>query len=1615
MFEMSDKLFGENLLPTEVTLTGWTHQNATVVTGGTKSSQAYRLSANGFMRKTVNIPEGTEAKSLQIYMNYKLPILATKATAFVKMVIGYSSNEEREFVLPLNHSFYRYLVGDIGGNLSPWAVIEEIIPMIKDGIPQTVTFEVMTTNTLPGYIYFDDIQLRPERMPSGGEFELQPGDVTENIIADNAVTSTKLRDLSVTNAKIANLAVNSAKISDAAITTAKIADANITRAKILDAAINTAKIDDAAIVNAKIANGTIENAKIADATITAAKIAFGTIDTARISDAAITRAKIEDAAIGTAQIGTASIINAHIQDLAVNSAKIADLAVTNAKIANGAIDNAKIGTAAIETANIKDAAITNAKIDRASVNKLVVETADIANAAITTAKIGDAQINNAKITNLAVTTAKIADAAIETAKIKDAAITNAKIDRASVNKLVVVTADIQDASITNAKIDALAVTAAKIADATITNAKIANGTIESAKIGDAQITTAKIATGAITTALLGDAQITTAKIADAQVTNAKIASLVAGKITSGTLDTALVTVQGANGKLRISGNRLQAFDNQATPVERVALGDVNGNGTVYGFRVRGEDGTTVLYDHTGVYNEGITDGAVTNPKIGDDAVDGRIIAADVVTANHILAGTITATEIAGNTITASKMVTGTITAASGILADAVITTAKIADAQITNAKIASIDAQKITTGVLDAGRIRIGSSTTFDPSYDPTTKETPTGAQAKATAAENSAKTHATTVAGTAETNAKNYADGQFGEAKELTTLWKYPGTTFIDGGDIYTNSVTANQIATGTITAASGILADAVITNAKIADLAVTGAKITDATITNAKIANLTIESGKIKDAAITTAKIGDAQITTAKIVDGNITNAKIGNLAVTDAKIANATISDAKIANISAEKITSGFISSDRIQAGTITAEKLSVRSGNLVHDVDSFEGYAVGDVVGGYKILGARGDVVAGGNFGTKCMRLRPQAGGDSATMYIFPKGGNGVLDGSDGWIKVHKGRRYIFSVYARTEHTVNHLVTARLLTRNGPTSTGTTGAGSSVTIFATPSVGRSSINASDGWVRLWGVYAPSMDINTEDPYVLLEANTYNLPNSDTAVYFDGFMLEEVNDGVTTPSAFSTAGITFISGDNITTGSITANKIMAGTITAASGIIADAAITNAKIANGSITDAKIASLSASKINAGTITGITISGNTITGGTITGTTITGSTITTVSSGSEVQLSGGTVRSHVPGTPSTFTELGYGRLTAQSSPGNFQELRSFSLVMNRAQENSRMELSAFYNAFRVGMPNTANDGFHFESTRVASYGYRDETTSAHIGASGGLTISQYGAGVSQEPIHHLGGRGPSYLGMSAGDHMIGINTRAPEELLDVRGTVSAGRGSASANFANLLKINSERAWVFMQEGSGSSAQLAFRSMTGSKIFRIQNSMGHNVAEFGAMSTSTNNYLNVGGQLNVSGHLYCTGSNWVYTSTLINDWSNLLYLRCNTEVRVTDPGGSNYRPVRASAFPEGSSILYKQNVKPFDADALSMVKDEQVFTYNLNAHIDEGIFDKVRVGFISEMVNPLMRDEDGVSVYSITSILWRAVQQQQAIIERYEERISNLEFAVNEVLMPQAA
>ena len=368
------------------------------------------------------------------------------------------------------------------------------------------------------------------------------------------------------------------------------------------------------ISSRQLPSGIITGSKLAINSVGTGQLQSGSVGAVQIQMAAIETAHIQDAAISQAKIGEAAIGSAQIQDAAVVRAKIAEGAIGIAQIEDASITRAKIGNAAIGAAQIEDGVITSAKIGAGE-----IQTANIHDAAITTAKITDGAVKNAKIEDGAIDTAKIADAAITNAKIDGAAIGTANIQDGAI-----VRAKILDGEVVTAKIADLAVTSGKIADLAITTAKIAQAAITNAQIANAAVDTAQIALGAITAALIAQGAVGTAQIADASITDAKIVSLNADVITSGTLATARHIIRGNDGLI-------YEINAQASGLSMQELKDEK-------------------------YREQLS-GAVLVAR----SVTAEQIAAATITANEILSGTITGDKIAAATIEGSNIKAGAIT------------------------------------------------------------------------------------------------------------------------------------------------------------------------------------------------------------------------------------------------------------------------------------------------------------------------------------------------------------------------------------------------------------------------------------------------------------------------------------------------------------------------------------------------------------------------------------------------------------------------------------------------------------------------------------------------------------------------------------------------------------------------------------------------------------------------------------------------------------------------------------------------------------------------------------------------------------------------------------------
>ncbi|KAA0751538.1 hypothetical protein DN401_23230 [Bacillus sp. BF2-3] len=401
-------------------------------------------------------------------------------------------------------------------------------------------------------------------------------------------------------------------------------------------------------------------------------------------------------------------INAYIGTAKINTAVIGELSAEH--IAANVIDAINIYASNISAGQAK---INNAVIGELSADKIkgaVIEAVNL--------YAGEAVIDSAKIGQLDADHIKAAVIEAINASIETAVIDSAKIGTLTASHIKGMVVEAINLYAGQAKIDAAQIGALKaenISAGLIEALEISAGSADFDRLQASVIEAinASIEHAFIDGAIIGEGTVDSAQIADGSITDAKIVSLTAAKIKAGTIDTSLVTLQGPGARLKITNNRLQVFDDQATPIERISLGDVNGDGSEFGFRVRGADGTTILLDHNGVREEGITDGAITNKKIENGAVDNDKVLQNSLQGDRLVVDAITAREIAAKSVNANHLQVGAIVAGSGVIEKGAIGEAEIAQASITDAHIKALSANKVTAGSIQMTSRNLVSNATF--------------------------------------------------------------------------------------------------------------------------------------------------------------------------------------------------------------------------------------------------------------------------------------------------------------------------------------------------------------------------------------------------------------------------------------------------------------------------------------------------------------------------------------------------------------------------------------------------------------------------------------------------------------------------------------------------------------------------------------------------------------------------------------------------------------------------------------------------------------------------------------------------------------------------------------
>ena len=191
---------------------------------------------------------------------------------------------------------------------------------------------------------------------------------------------------------IVNQMLEGVLIRDNVLNGSKITDATITGGKITDATITGGKIANSTITSTQIADSTITNSKIANSTITGSKIVDGTLDgSTKIANATISYAKMDSSFVGSLVADSAFVteLQAEIASFGYITSQQADLDYAQ-------IDFANVANGAIKTALIQDGAITDAKIGGVSANKLTAGTIDASN--ITVTNLNATNITTGRIT-----------------------------------------------------------------------------------------------------------------------------------------------------------------------------------------------------------------------------------------------------------------------------------------------------------------------------------------------------------------------------------------------------------------------------------------------------------------------------------------------------------------------------------------------------------------------------------------------------------------------------------------------------------------------------------------------------------------------------------------------------------------------------------------------------------------------------------------------------------------------------------------------------------------------------------------------------------------------------------------------------------------------------------------------------------------------------------------------------------------------------------------------------------------------------------------------------------------------------------------------------------------
>jgi len=151
-----------------------------------------------------------------------------------------------------------------------------------------------------------------------GTKQLKNRAVTGPKLANNSVTSPKIRAGAVGNADLANNSVSTQKIQSGAIISGDLAVGSVLNDNLGNGAVTSSKLaadsvlngnlENGAVTSSKVANGAIENHNLANGSVSSDKIGTGAITASKLAANSVTTPAIAPGSITTAQIANGQVV-----------------------------------------------------------------------------------------------------------------------------------------------------------------------------------------------------------------------------------------------------------------------------------------------------------------------------------------------------------------------------------------------------------------------------------------------------------------------------------------------------------------------------------------------------------------------------------------------------------------------------------------------------------------------------------------------------------------------------------------------------------------------------------------------------------------------------------------------------------------------------------------------------------------------------------------------------------------------------------------------------------------------------------------------------------------------------------------------------------------------------------------------------------------------------------------------------------------------------------------------------------------------------------------------------------------------------------------------------------